>query len=96
MKNHNTAQQLLNSAVEELRKHSKLLELRGITITDPQLRIQNDSDELYSAELVIYFKRDDQIVDAFEFAIMRNGQSCVSGAQIRDWIDSQIQTVDAK
>jgi len=80
--------------IEKLRMtlEKKLPELvgSGISFDDPTVQIWNSVYEQYTSEIRLTIRRNQQIDDALEFYLFKDGQQVISLKEAMDWIASEL------
>jgi hypothetical protein len=69
------------------------LELRGLKIEEPSIRVWKEADSDYTSELTATVYDGNDIFDVIEFFIHRNGQLVATLSDIREWLDEVIISI---
>lgn len=85
----------LAAATEQLARFAAALEARGLTFSEPELQIWDDSPKTYTSELRAKIYRNGVLDDSLEFHVYRNGQPLVSREDVARWFHEQLRALVA-
>ncbi|MCA9458266.1 MAG: hypothetical protein KC587_16490 [Nitrospira sp.] len=90
------AHEIKKEAERALNFYQKRLEDHGISWSTPTLEVLDQNPKTYTSELRIYFYKDKDLFDAFEFFIYQNGALVVSKNEVRQWIQENAEDLLAQ
>lgn len=90
------AEKICQVGRRELAFWEEELRMAGIHFSTPELVILNKETDLFTAEFLVYFFRDNQIVDVFEFFIYKDRALIVSAEELKTWIHDNVPGVIAR
>jgi hypothetical protein len=80
----------LVAAAEQLARFSTALRARGLTFSEPELEVWNDSPPSYTSELRAKIYRNGVLDDSLEFHVYRDGQQLVTKEEVARWFEEQL------
>jgi hypothetical protein len=86
-------EQICQAARDELENSRSELEGIGLSWTGPEIVVDPGSPTSLTAELLIVFYRDNDLVDLFEFHVCWDGNPVVSVDEVRLWLRENIPDV---
>lgn len=87
------AEQVRLATGEELHRFQLPLRNAGITWSEPELVVQTESIDKYSAELRVCFYESSNLIDIFEFFVCKDGVPTTSEDEVRQWIRDNVPDV---
>jgi hypothetical protein len=81
---------------EELEIFRSVLEGVGLSWAGPEIIFDRGSPARLTAEFKVEFYRDGDLVDLFEFHVVRDGAPVVSEEEVREWVRQNVPDVVEK
>jgi len=86
MSAHEQVEKIRAAVAEELGCCRTMFDAVGLTWSQPELVVWNQSEDQYTAELKVEFSEDGDLVDIFEFFVCRDGVLTATEHEVRAWI----------
>ncbi len=87
------SRELCRVVEEELEAATGSFHAAGLAWTSPELVVWNNGVDSYAAELKVEFFQAEDLVDVFEFFVVRNGAPTVTTDELRRWLRENIPRV---
>jgi hypothetical protein len=91
----NEEREAVLAAAEQLARFSTALRARGLTFSEPEIQVWNESPPSYTSELRAKIYHNGVLDDSLEFHVYRDGRQLVTKDEVARWFEEQLRALVA-